>query len=102
MKNYISKGLSFFFITISLFAFMFPSAVSAQSGHGGSTEVIARIEPESTAPTRETQPCPVQPEPPDTQPIQTGEAVAWLAFIILLASGTVLTVLYLTGNKKQK
>ena len=102
MKNYISKGLSFFFITISLFAFMFPSAVSAQSGHGGSTEVIARIEPESTAPTRETQPCPVQPEPPDTQPIQTGEAVAWLAFIILLASGTVLTVLYLTGNNKQK
>ncbi len=102
MKNYISKGLCFFFILIGLFFLPLSSVAFAQSGHGGSTEVIARIEPESTAPTEETQPLPTQPEPSDTRPIQTGEAVMWLAFIILLVTGTFLTVVYLTGTKKEK
>lgn len=102
MKNCISKGLCFFFITISLFVLPLSSVASAQSGHGGSTEVIARIEPESTAPTQETQPYPIQPEPSDTRPIQTGEIVTWISLVILTASGTVLTVVYLTGLKNEK
>ena len=87
MKNCISKGLCFFFITISLFV--------AQSGHGGSTEVIARIEPESTAPTQETQPYPIQPEPSDTRPIQTGEIVTWLAFVLLTVSGMIILLFWI-------
>ena len=102
MKNCISKGLCFFFITISLFVLPLSSVASAQSGHGGSTEVIARIEPESTAPTQEPQPYPIQPDPSDTRPIQTGEIVTWISLVILMASGTVLTVVYLTGLKNEK
>ena len=58
MKNCIWKGLCLFFILVSLLTTI-PLAVTAQSGHRGSTEVIARIvEPTEpfTEPTQPTEP----------------------------------------------
>ena len=62
MKNCILKGLCVFFILLGLLITTFTAASNAQSGHGGSTEVIARIVP------KETQPLPTQP----TEPIDDG------------------------------
>ena len=99
MKNFIFKGLCFFFITICLFVFMLPSAVSAQSGHGGSTEVIARIETEPASESVPTQPCSVPDAPGDDNPVQTGEAVAWIFGVAAACSGVFL--LYCALRKKE-
>ena len=56
MKNCILKGLCVFFILTTLLMALIPVAL-AQSGHGGDTEVIARIESQ----TEETQPLPTAP-----------------------------------------
>lgn len=82
-----------FFMLLSLMMSAFTLVTGAQSGHGGSTEVIARIEPQTEAPTAaeptsadETQPLPNQPSSADGTPIQTGEAMAWAALIALIVS----------------
>ena len=102
MKNSIIKGLCVFFMLLSLLVLAVPAAASAQSGHGGSTEVIARVEPEATAATEETQPLPTEPEPADTHPVQTGEVVAWCAVAALVASGAVMLTFGLKSNKDQE
>ena len=76
MKNCIWKGLCLFFMLLSLTALFVPIAFAAQDGHGGSTEVIARVE----APTEQTttaQPF-TEPVPPaDNTPVQTGSSAFW-------------------------
>ena len=68
MKNCIWKGLCIFFMLFSVISLFVPIAFSAQNGHGGSTEVIARIEAE-TEQTSESQSFPTNPEPSDSSPV---------------------------------
>ena len=83
---------------LSILSSVTSAASTVQSGQGGSTEVIARIETEAIAASEATQPLPTQPYPIDDQPIQTGEMIAWFAFIPLLISGTVLIVFRLRDH----
>ena len=95
MKNCILKGLCIFFMLLSLFLTTFTLVSGAQSGHGGSTQVVARIEPETDQPTAAaTQPSSNQPAA-DGLPIQTGEAMAWFAIIALIVSGIFVIVIRL-------
>ena len=87
MKNSIIKGLCVFFMLFSLFLMTVSTAVSAQSGHGGSTEVRARIEAETVQTAEPTQPLPTTPEPSSDSPVQTGEQRAWSAFAVLAILG---------------
>ena len=74
------------------------AACAVQNGQGGGTEVTARIETEAAATSETTQPLPTQPYPIDDQPIQTGEMMAWFAFISLFISGIVLIALRLKDS----
>ena len=51
MKNCILKGLCVIFIFSSLVMMMIPATVNAQSGQGGTTEVIAQIKAPTEPPT---------------------------------------------------
>ena len=86
----------------------FTLVTGAQSGHGGSTEVIARIEPQSEAPTaaeptsaNETQPSSDQPASADGTPIQTGEAMAWAALFALIVSAALIAVVRLKRQSQE-
>lgn len=105
MKNCILKGLCVIFILLTLMVMMIPVSFAAQDGHGGTTEVIARVEPPA-----ETQPqteSPAEPSdrpvtPADSHPVQTGEAAAWFVLLILLLSAALLLILRLKiGNQKE-
>ncbi|MBQ1585971.1 MAG: hypothetical protein II082_01720 [Ruminococcus sp.] len=92
MKNCIWKGLCLFFMLLSLTALFVPIAFAAQDGHGGSTEVIARVE----APTEQTttaQPF-TEPVPPaDNTPVQTGSSAFWIiASVICMITAWLLIV----------
>lgn len=92
MKNCIWKGLCLFFMLLSLTALFVPIAFAAQDGHGGSTEVIARVE----APTEQTttaQPF-TEPVPPaDNTPVQTGSSGFWIiASVICMITAWLLIV----------
>ena len=77
---------------LSLVALFVPIAFAAQDGHGGSTEVIARIE----APTEQTtssQPFTEPASPADYTPVQTGSSVFWIIVsVICLISALLLIV----------
>ena len=94
MKNCIWKGLCLFFMLLSLAALFVPITFAAQDGHGGSTEVIARIE----APTEQTtssQPFtePASPSPADNTPVQTGSSAFWIiASVICMITAWLLIV----------
>ena len=103
MKNYILKGLCYFFVLFSLLFSVFTLVAEAQSGHGGTTEVIARVEPETDSATEKPQPFPTQPSSSQTeekqsvsadgQAIVTGEAFAWSVIVVLVISGMFIIVL---------
>lgn len=84
---------------LSLLLSTFTLVSEAQSGAGGTTEVVARIEPPTAQPGT-AQPTAAQPtagksQPSQNQsasgdqPIQTGEAMAWFAIIALIISGVI-------------
>ena len=103
MKNCILKGLCLFFILTTLFLLAVPVLTAAVSGQGGSTEVVARIEPQTT--DQETQPLPTQPVTVDNHPIQTGEVIAWYVMICLSVCGSVIILFRLKarcGHQKRK
>ena len=102
MKNCISKGLCLFFILACLFLMLVPAVVFAQSGHGGTTEVIARVETQPIQTDTETQPLTTQPEPVDDHPIQTGEVVAWYAMVVLFVSGMLIIVFRLKDYSEKE
>ena len=105
MKNCILKGLCTFFMLLSLLTLFVPIAFAAQDGHGGSTEVIARI----AAPTE---------QPPDTQPftepasqtdgtassagngspIQTGSSVLWIILSVACMAAALLLIYRLRSD----
>ena len=103
MKNYILKGLCYFFVLFSLLFSAFTLVTEAQSGQGGTTEVIARVEPETDSATEKPQPLPTQPSSSkieeqqsvsaDGQAIVTGEAFAWSVIVALVISGMFIIVL---------
>ncbi len=101
MKNCILKGLCYFFVIFSLLFSAFTLVTEAQSGHGGTTEVIARVEPETDAATEKPQPLPTQPSSAadrhpvntDGQPIGTGDAAAWSVITALAVSGFLIIML---------
>ena len=97
MKNSIFKGLCVFFMLLSLSLALISPAM-AQSGHGGSTEVIARIEPETTAATADTQPLPDSSGTSDGQPIQTGGTAVWLLISFTAMTGAFLLILGLKSG----
>ena len=100
MKNQINKGLFLFFITLAVLLFVTVSA-AAQSGHGGSTHVIARIEPPSSVASEETQSTDSSSDisqessscESESSPASTGDSdPTWLWAV--LASGSVLTAAF--------
>ena len=99
MKNCILKGLCVIFILSSLVVMMIPGYFAAQDGHGGSTEVIAHVEAQTDPPPTDsvspTEPLTEPFTPAGSQPVQTGEVVAWVAFIVLLLSAALLLILRL-------
>lgn len=108
MKNCILKGLCVIFILMTLLVMMIPATFAAQDGHGGTTEVIARVEPSGESPPTQPQTeSPTEPSdrpvtPADSSPVQTGEAAAWFVLLLLLLSAAVLLILRLKlGNQKK-
>lgn len=101
MRNNISKGLRLIVVLFCLLLFAVPIAASAQSGSGGSTEVIAHIEAPSTQAQPATQPpsAPVQPAPASDEPVQTGESVVTIVLFLALAGGA-LALYYLYTAKE--
>ena len=94
MKNCILKGLCVIFILLSLLVMMIPATFAAQDGHGGTTEVIAHVEPPTDPPSTDlTEPSTEPFTPADSHPVQTGEAVAWAAIFLLLLAAVSLLVL---------
>jgi hypothetical protein len=102
MKNSIIKGLCVFFMLFSLFLLTVSAAVSAQSGHGGSTEVRARIEAETVQTSEATQPLPTAPEPSDSNPIRTGELIFRLALIVFFVSGGTMVLVWLKNRSENQ
>ncbi|MBU5462023.1 hypothetical protein [Lachnoclostridium sp. MSJ-17] len=90
MKNCILKGLCIFFMLLSLIAMFVPIAFAAQDGHGGSTEVIARIE----APTEQTtaQPFTEPLSPTDSTPVQTGGSAIWIILSVVCMAAALLLI----------
>ena len=100
MKNCIFKGACVLFMLFSLFLLTVPAVMSAQSGQGGSTEVIAHIEPETEQTSEATQPLPTSPEPSDSSPVQTGELIAWYAFIIMFVLGGTMVLVWMNSRSE--
>ena len=92
MKNSIKTGVCLFAIILSL---MLPITVTviAQSGHGGSTQVIAHIEQPSAESSEESQPEQESSEIPDDKPAKTGDT----AFPIVLAAVSMLCCAAIIG-----
>lgn len=101
MKKCFIKGLCVFFMLFSIFLLTVSVAVSAQSGHGGSTEVRARIEAETEPTDEPTQPLPTTPEPSDDSPVQTGEPLMWCALAVLAAAGGAMVLVWTKNKTKQ-
>ena len=104
MKNCILKGVCVFFLLSGLLLLSASVIVSAQSGHGGRTEVIARIESEPSAESEESQPLstPPESEPSDTTTVQTGEMIAWYAVFILFISGGTMVLLWSENDESNE
>lgn len=81
MKNIIKTGVCLLVILLSM---ILPVTVTviAQNGHGGSTQVIARIEQPSAGSSEETPPVQESSEISDQKPARTGDS----AFPLILAS----------------
>ena len=100
MKNTIKTGVCLFAIMLSV---MLPITVTvvAQSGHGGSTQVIARIEQPSAESSEEPQPEQESPGAPDEKPAKTGDT----AFPALFAAASMLccaAILMLASGNRSK
>lgn len=82
---------------LSLTALFVPIAFAAQDGHGGSTEVIARVE----APTEQTttaQPF-TEPVPPaDNTPVQTGSSMIWIIVSVICMIAALLMIFRLRSK----
>lgn len=105
MKNCILKGLCVIFILLTLMVMMIPVSFAEQDGHGGSTEVIAHVDPPAeTQPQTESsaEPSDQPVTPADSHPVQTGETVAWLVLLILLLSAVLLLILRLKIRKQKE
>ncbi len=104
MKNCILKGLCVIFILLTLMVMMIPVSFAEQDGHGGSTEVIAHVDPpaETQQPQTESsaEPSDQPVTPVDSHPVQTGETVAWIVLLILLLSAVVLLILWLKRDDR--
>lgn len=101
MKNRILKGLCLFFILTTLFLLSVPVIAEAQSGHGGTTEVTARIEPPSEHSPDETQPFTEPVEPPDDSPAGTGRSIVWLTLALLSMLIAVMLILWLRRGQNK-
>lgn len=99
MKNRIIKGLCVFFMLMILFLTVLPAAY-AQSGHGGSTEVRARIEAETVQTGEPTQPLPTTPEPSGDSPVQTGEQIALFALSVLAVAGSAIVLVWMKNRNE--
>ena len=108
MKNCIWKGLCLFFIMLPILMTIVILPFSAQSGHGGTTEVIARIEEPTTA---ESQ-APTQPftesatsqssvTSQDAASVQTGSAILWVVLTALSLVAALLLIVLLRRGRKQ-
>lgn len=100
MKNRIKTGVCLFAIILSL---MLPVTVTvvAYSGHGGSTQVIARIEQPSTESSKEPTPEPESSAIPDDEPVSTGDPV----YPIIIAASVMIScaaLIVIDSGKKHK
>lgn len=100
MKKCFIKGLCVCFMLFSIFLLTVSVAVSAQSGHGGSTEVRARIEAETVQTGEPTQPLPTTPEPSDDSPVQTGEQIALFALSVLAVAGSAIVLVWMKNRNE--
>ena len=109
MKNYILKGLCLFFMLLSLAALLVPIAFAAQDGHGGSTEVIARIHEPTERVTDETQPFTEPTSQTDSSsgsasggtPVQTGYSVLWLILSAACLAAALLLIFRLRSDQNK-
>lgn len=93
MKNCILKGVCLFFIMIPLISAIAAIPFAAQSGHGGTTEVLARVEAPTDATQAPTQPFTEPSSSQDNSPVQTGESMIWVAMTALsLVSAMILII----------
>ena len=100
MNKKIRTGVCLFALILSL---MLPAAgtVIAQSGHGGSTQVIAHIEQPSTVSSEEPTPEPESSVIPDDEPVSTGDPV----YPIIIASSVIISsaaIILIASEKNRK
>ena len=93
MKHLFKTGLCLLVIMLSVLVPLMVT-VTAQSGHGGSTQVIAFVLGESQEESEEPEPLPSQDESgcDDNTTVPTGDEFAWYALIPLIISGGALIV----------
>ena len=83
---------------LSLAALLVPIAFAAQDGHGGSTEVIARV----NAPTEQTasaQPFTEPASPADNTPVQTGSSMIWIIVSVIWLIAALLLIFRLRSKQ---
>ena len=83
---------------LSLAALLVPIAFAAQDGHGGSTEVIARV----NAPTEQTasaQPFTEPASPADNTPVQTGSSMIWIIVSVICLIAALLLIFRLRSKQ---
>ena len=100
MKNRIKTGVCLFAVILSLMLSVTVTVI-AYSGHGGSTQVIARIEQPSTVSSEEPTPEPESSAIPDDEPVSTGDPV----YPIIIAASVMIScaaLIVIDSGKKHK
>lgn len=103
------KGLCWFFILLTLLPAFLTAAFAAQDGHGGSTEVIALVEPDTVQPSDGTTqpftaPAPTSDSyaPVGGEPVQTGGAALWIAPVALLLPAALFLIVWAKSGRENK
>ena len=100
MKNRIKTGVCLFAVILSLMLSVTVTVI-AYSGHGGSTQVIARIEQPSTVSSEEPTPEPESSAIPDDEPVSTGDPV----YPIIIAASVMIScaaIILIASEKNRK
>ncbi len=100
MNKKIRTGVCLFALILSL---MLPAAgtVIAQSGHGGSTQVIAHIEKSPAESSEESRPSQESSEPTDDKPAKTGDTALPL-FLSMVSVFCCAAIVVVARDKKRK
>ena len=102
MKKRIICGICLFFALMSALVVYTPLITAAISGHGGSTQVIARIEQssddQSGEPSADSSVTVPSDDEPDKSPVDTGDAYKW--FLSAAAGFSVALIIVIWKDRK--